>query len=167
MKKRMTVSPLSCIWLAVLIWLDTPYILPMILAVCLHEGGHLILALALRIRISQFNISMLGARMQVDPADLSYKKEFLLALGGPLAGALGFLLCFPICLRHSALPFFSELLLPFSVISLLLSLFNMIPIDTLDGGRMLRCAVSHIFSLDTADTVMKISTLFKKSVYFF
>ena len=63
-----------------------------------------------------------------------------------------------------ALLFFSIvvelLLLPFSIISLLLSLFNMIPIDTLDGGRMLRCAVSHIFSLDTADTVMKISTLF-------
>ena len=160
MKKRISVSPISCIWFLVLLLLDTPYLLPMICAVCLHEAGHVLCACALRIRILQIEISMLGARMKVERGNLSYKKEFLLALGGPLAGAIGFLFSFPIALRYSALPFFCKGLLPFSVISLALSVFNLIPIDTLDGGRMLRCAISHIFSCEAADTVMKICTFF-------
>ena len=160
MKKRISVSPLSCIWFTVLLLLDTPYLFPMVCAVCLHEAGHILFAYLLHVRISRIEISMLGARMKVNGTALSYKKEFMLALGGPLAGALGFLFCFPIALRYSALPFFCEGLLPFSVISLALSVFNLIPIDTLDGGRMLRCAISHIFSCETADTVMKICTFF-------
>lgn len=160
MKKRISVSPISCIWFMVLLLLDTPYLLPMAFAVCLHEAGHLLCACVMRIRISRMEISMLGARMMVDGAALSYKKEFLLALGGPLAGALGFALCFPVALKYCELPFFSEGLLPFSVISLALSVFNLIPIDTLDGGRMLRCAISHIFSFEIAERVMKICTFF-------
>ena len=158
MKKRISVSIFSCVWILVLFLLDVPYILPMILAVALHECGHLFCARLLKIRVLRLEFSMLGARINIDDTFLSYKNEFLLAMSGPLAGAIGFALCFPISSRFCALHFFSEFLLPFSVISLCLALFNLIPIDTLDGGRMLRCAISQIFSSERADLVMKICT---------
>lgn len=158
MKKKISVSIFSCVWILVLFLLDVPYILPMIFAVALHECGHLFCARLLNIRVLRLEFSMLGAQMNIDNTYLSYKHEFLLAMAGPLAGWLGFALCFPLSNRFCALPFFSEFLLPFSVISLCLCLFNLIPIDTLDGGRMLRCVLSSLFSPECADLVLKITS---------
>ena len=157
MKRKFSVSLFSCVWFAAMIFFDASYLMPLAAAVALHEAGHLLCAAALKIKVTGFDLSMLGARMEVDPLRLSYGREFMLALSGPLAGAVGFLLAYPI--SHSGFgSVLSSSLFSFSVISLSLSIFNLIPIDSLDGGRMLRCAVSGLFSPDAADAVMKVST---------
>lgn len=151
MKKKISLSLFSCLWLIILALLKVPYILSMICAVALHESGHLLYARLKRIPILSFELSMLGAQIKIDPSRLSYPDELLLAAAGPLAGLLGSAVCLP-------LSNVADFLLPFSVISLCLSLFNLIPIDTLDGGRILRCAVSLLFSPDAADRALRISS---------
>lgn len=150
MKKKISFSLLSCLWLTVLVLLKVPYILSMICAVALHESGHLLYARLRRIPILSFELSMLGAQIKIDPSRLSYTDELLLAAAGPLAGLLGSAVCPSL--------FSGADLLPFSVISLCLSLFNLIPIETLDGGRILKCAISVLFSPDAADRALRISS---------
>ena len=128
MKTKISISLFSCLWLVALMLLDVPYFLPLLFAALLHECGHLLCAAALKIPIRSVKLSILGARISVDLSRLSYGRELLLALCGPLAGII------------------------------FLSAFNLIPVESLDGGRMLRCAVSALFSPEAADSVMRIST---------
>ncbi len=155
--KKIKISPLSIIWAFFLVYFKTPYLIPLIFAVAIHELGHILIARILKIHLKSFEMSLLGARIESsDP--LSYRDEFLLALGGPLFGFLGFALPLFPAVRYSNVPFCSDFLLPFSVISLCLTFFNLIPISIFDGGRMLKCVLCRLVSLDLAEKVLSIFT---------
>ena len=51
-----------------------------------------------------------------------------------------------------------NVLFPFSILSLCLSIFNLIPLVSLYGGRILKCALCLIFSLDTAEKILRITS---------
>lgn len=155
MKRKFSVSLFSCLWFTALLLLDAPFVLPLTAAVAIHETGHLLCAAFLKVKITGIRISMLGARIDVDPSSLSYGREFALALCGPLAGIIGHLILYPLSSPSSSL---SSYFFNLSAISLTLSLFNLLPVDSLDGGRMLRCALSRFFSPDLADRAMKLFT---------
>ena len=152
--KKIKVSPLSIIWIAFLIILRTRFLFPLLCAVLLHEFGHLLCAKILKIRIKSFELSLLGARITTQ-REPSYLDELLFALGGPLAGLLGFAFTFSAALDRMEIPFYQSFLFPFSILSLCLALFNLIPLPTLDGGRMLKCVLCLIFSLDTAEKILR------------
>ena len=152
--KKIKVSPLSIIWIAFLIILRTRFLFPLLCAVLLHEFGHLLCAKILKIRIKSFELSLLGARITTQ-REPSYLDELLFALGGPLAGLLGFAFTFSAALDRMELPFYQSFLFPFSILSLCLALFNLITLPTLDGGRMLKCVLCLIFSLDTAEKILR------------
>ena len=152
--KKIKISLVSMIWIAFLIIAKTPFIIPLICAVILHESGHLLCALVLKIKIQRFDISLLGARIKTKH-ELSYVDEIIFALGGPLAGILGFAFTFNFAFSNISLPFCQSFLFPFSILSLCLSIFNLIPLTSLDGGRILNCALCMIFSLDTAEKIMR------------
>lgn len=151
---KIKISLISLLWMALLAISDTPYLLPTLFAVVLHELGHIFCAKILKIQIRKFNLSLLGARLEI-AGEISYQDELLLALGGPLFGALGFAFSlFP------ALKFGFPALLHFAIISLVLALFNLLPLETLDGGRILKCLFCLAFGLDTARKMMKIASFF-------
>ena len=58
--------------------------LSLLLAAALHETGHLLAARLLRISLSSFHISILGAQLQLKDPLLSYRREWLLCAAGPL-----------------------------------------------------------------------------------
>lgn len=168
--KSIKISPLSVIWMIALVYFKTPFLSEMLTAIALHEAGHLIFARMLHIKIKRLTLLVTGASIEAE-RQLSYTDELLFALGGPLFGIFGFFLTI-----HPALcidePFFYEHLLPFSIISLLLGLFNLIPLPSLDGGRIVKCLVRMSFSINVADMILQIIsflTLFSIwlfSVYF-
>lgn len=84
---------------------------------------------------------------------LSYKEEFILAMAGPSFGIVGFALCYPLYGIFS-----SKFIYYFSLISLCLSFFNLIPIKTFDGGRMLYCASAKLFGIKCAERLIRITT---------
>ena len=157
--KKIKISILSIVWIAFLIISKTPFIIPLLCAVALHESGHLLCAAILKIKIQSLDLSLIGARIKAC-GTLSYVDELLFALGGPLMGFLGFALTFKFSFSNLAIPFCQNFLFPFSIISLCLSIFNLLPLNSLDGGRILRCTLCLIFSLTTAEKVIKFTSFF-------
>lgn len=168
--KNVKISPLSIVWIILLLYLKTPHLPEMLLAVVLHEAGHLFVARMLKIKIKHMKLSITGARIEASKS-LSYIDELLFAMGGPVFGLFGFAITIYPALNFDA-SLFDGRLLPFSLISLLLSLFNLIPLPSLDGGRIVKCLVRMSFSINVADMILQIIsflTLFSIwlfSVYF-
>lgn len=110
----------------------TGYIGLGLFAALLHESGHL-LAMALvhslpqKIRFSAFRIDIVDQNRTRQ----SYQKDILILLGGPLmnfAAALGLL-----PFANGEHPFLLYLLCA----NLILGVFNLLPIEALDGGQLL------------------------------
>ncbi len=155
--KKIKVSPLSIIWIVFLILSNTPFVFPLLCAVILHEIGHLLYAKILKIKIKSFELSLFGGRIKTQK-EPSYIDELMFALGGPLAGFIGFAFTYKIALNNLTTPFCQNFLFPFSILSLCLSVFNLIPLTSLDGGRILKCALCLLFSLDTAEKILRITS---------
>ena len=103
--------------------------LPILLAALLHEGGHLLVCLLLRVPIRFVRPIATGAVIGYDPSAVSYAREAWIAAAGPVANLAGFLLCFlGECTRGRAL---------FGTSCLAFAFFNLLPIRTLDGGVIL------------------------------
>lgn len=147
---KIKASFVSIVWLLALIGLKTPYLFPTLAAVALHEAGHIFFARILKIKIKCVHLSLLGARLEVG-GEISYARELLLALGGPLFGLLGFAGTFLPAQKCE-----SPQLLYFSIISLVLALFNLLPLESLDGGRILKCLLCLCFKLEIATKIMSI-----------
>ncbi len=119
--------------------------LPFCLAALVHEAGHFLALLALRVPILRFRLRLSGASLETGP--MRFEDELLCALAGPFAN-LTLLLLGPLWPRLSAL-------------SLLLACFNLLPFPAFDGGRALRAALSLHFSDRTVCAVTKtVSVIF-------
>lgn len=164
--KGIGVSPIALLSLLVLVLSDREGIgCAALLAALLHECGHLLAAAALRLPHRRFRLRVQGARLCVGGRMLSYGEEWLLAAAGPavslIASAVG--------------GFFlssSRFLLCFSVSSLLLGILNLLPVRTLDGGRMLEIPLERLFGLRLSRTVLTVTSflclflLWALAVYF-
>ena len=104
-------------------------LLALLSAILFHELGHLIMILILKKKISAVTLEPFGARIIIGD-EISYGQEILIALTGPAASLLLFFL-----LGHGDT----------ADCSLFLGIINILPVPTLDGGRVLECAVSCFF----------------------
>ena len=109
-------------------------------AVVVHEAGHVLCAVLLKRKITEVKIEPFGARISLGE-DISYGQEFLIALSGPAASFLLFLV-----MRRGSI----------ADVSLFLGLINLLPVATLDGGRATECAVSFFFDPQTAAQVINV-----------
>ncbi len=111
-----------------------------LVAIAVHECCHYIALCFFGVRVWKIQIGSLGVKMQTD--SMSLLPEFICALAGPLGSSLLFLLSkqFP----YVAICAFAH------------CVFNLLPVRTMDGGRMLRCIVSLFCSDETAETVCRI-----------
>lgn len=145
---KIKIPTISFVFLTVWI-LSEPYIttLAVLIAAFLHETGHILTTRIFEINIMSVTIYPLGADIQIRD-NVSYGKNILIALSGPLANILTILLC-EISLR----------LLPEQHIfianhiassSLSLAVINLLPIKGFDGGSILSGVTALLFSEDTA-----------------
>lgn len=108
-------------------------------AAAFHEICHLVMIRLCRIRVRQMKLDVRGAVIEMDPAERG--KELLCALAGPAGGLLLLLL----------LPRFPRL----ALCGLVQSLFNLLPIYPMDGGRALQCTTEMLFPVEIADRICK------------
>ena len=108
-------------------------------AAFLHELCHY---LALRLcAVPVFRVQISGRGAMMDTAPMGLRQEFLCALAGPLGGL--FLLLF---IRH----------IPrIAICAGVQSLFNLLPVYPLDGGRALRCLARRYLPSDGAALLLK------------
>lgn len=142
---RMEFSGGFLFWMALLWYLDLGRVLACYLAAALlHEWGHAWTARRLGARIRRLRLTVLGAEMTLDGRErLSYGGELLVEAAGPavnlLTGLAALALGGPGWLAD------------FAGASLVLGVFNLLPLAPLDGGQMVRSALSLLASPEAGE----------------
>lgn len=142
---KIRITPGAVLLLAVQLFTDSPLFVAGMLAALFHECGHLLAARLLRIPLRLLEIDLMGARIYPAGALPSYRAEGLLAMAGPTASLL---LALP--LIGSSSPLLAAL--RFSTLSF--ALFNLLPIEGFDGGRMLFALLAARFHEKAAERVL-------------
>lgn len=112
-----------------------------VLLLFFHELGHIIAARAVGMPSSgPLFVPFLGAVVNLGRAPINAKMEANIAIGGPAMGTLSALLCL-------ACYFWTDntLLLVLAYTACLLNLFNLIPCNPLDGGRIAGAISPHLW----------------------
>ncbi len=118
-----------------------------VLSAVVHELGHYAALCAFGARPYLLRLELTGAAMYFDESRLSYWRELAAAAAGPLAGLL---------LAFAAAWLGAHAL---AGVSLILSLFNLLPLGGLDGGRMLAAALSMHMEPERAAKICRIVTV--------
>lgn len=136
---RYSIHPSVILWLSVLGYLHPKIVLPFALSVLLHEGGHYLSLRAMGLHPRTVTFTLGGARMEMPP--LSYWQEFLCAGAGPAVSLL--------------LGLFLPVWPMLGGYSLCLGAINLLPLGSLDGGRMLRCGLLMLLPEETAKGIFR------------
>ena len=147
-RTKIRISPAVPLLLAVFALLCSPLLLWALLgAAIVHECGHYALLRRFGARVSCLRLTVFGAEMQVeDVARLSYGREMLAVLAGPLTNLL-------LALALGAVGRWWDGAYLFAGTNLVLGIFNLLPARPLDGGRLLWLGVAWISEPFTADQI--------------
>ncbi|MBE6616587.1 MAG: hypothetical protein E7627_01395 [Ruminococcaceae bacterium] len=112
----------------------------LLVALILHECGHILAASIMSIPVRSVNICAIGAAITFDFSRVGYAKEAIVHFSGPLFGIVSGIGA------HLA---FGESANYFAGVSVVLTALNLLPIRGFDGGGLLRCLLSLFFLPDT------------------
>ena len=152
MKKRrfLRIQPLpAALLLGMLVFDPDGWVAATLAAALLHEVGHLLAAYCLGIPVAALRTDFFGARLEVRGRMLSYGEEWLLSAAGPLTSLL-------VALAGGLLWRVSPFFFALSGASILLGIFNLLPIATLDGGRMLEVLLLSILVPARAEAILRL-----------
>ncbi len=145
------------------------------LAAFLHELGHLLAAKLQKIAVKEIKFGFSGVRIVTDERLTSYKNELILAVAGPMVNITVFftvlMFFYPRggieALFNAAEAFLSlsettvDGALGFLALSSLIqAIFNLMPVNTFDGGRILYCSIAQLADERIAAHVMSVTTAF-------
>ena len=131
---------------------DHSLLIIMISAV-LHELGHLGCALIRGVSVTEIKINAIGARIALGGI-YSYTDEMIISVFGPLVNIItGFI---ALSLTH-LFGHISELYLFFAS-SVTLAIINLLPIRTLDGGRILSTFLLKKLEISVSNTILSVSS---------
>ena len=118
----------------------------------LHEMGHLILMFIFRQRVVSVTFGAFGVRIDRQLSqNLSYKKEAIIAFGGIM---INFLIAILSYLYYYFIN--SDFALKLMVVNIIIGIFNMIPIEVLDMGRVIKYSLMSSQKDFQADRILGI-----------
>jgi len=125
------VSPAALLVVALWYFFDETGMIALILpAVLVHEAGHALLLRLGGLRLRRVSLGLFGLEMDYW-GQLEGGLGFAAVAAGPLFGLIYGILCQQVCSEYWNLS---------GSLSILLSLFNLLPVLPLDGGRLLSMA---------------------------
>lgn len=150
------ISYIFTLSLAIFIAADkTGNIIPLLIATLAHELGHLVCMSLLKAKPSEINLT-LGTIRIVNNTFTTNNETLLILLAGPLANLALFLVF--INLKGLEL---------FAIINLVIFLFNLLPIEGLDGGSILRLSLRIKHTEKFADRVLFAITMVFSAILIF
>lgn len=120
-----------------ILFLPLRWIIAIVISSLIHELFHILAIYLLGFYINAVRIGIGGA--VIETPEMSAKRELICALAGPLGGL--------------SLLLFKKWLPVTAICAAFQSLYNLIPIYPLDGGRILQCCTRIMFSAKTAHHV--------------
>ena len=130
-------------------------VFPSLAGAALHESGHMLAAVLLRVPLRSLDIGTFGASLTVRGSLISYPKEFLLCAAGP---AMNFLSAVTVILISEKRGYCGEVGEWFACVSLMLGFLNLIPAEGFDGGRILYVALTSVFGPRVSARVLTVTT---------
>lgn len=141
---KLYIAPSSLVIFAILVLLiPLKWLAAWIIAVFVHEIFHYLALTAGKQTIDSISINIYGVKISTCP--LTNLQTIICAFAGPAGGLL--------------LLFFSKLYPQLALCALIQSVYNLLPIYPLDGGRILFAFTHFIFSQSTADCICKVITI--------
>jgi len=118
-------------------WKVIPFMAVVWFVVTLHEIGHVWAAKGLGWKCNSITLVFIGGMAEVELNVFEPRKEFLVAVAGPIVNLILVALTLPLVLLPIPHPYM--LMLSFFIeINVMLVLFNILPIWPMDGGRVVR-----------------------------
>ena len=117
-----------------------------LLACCLHEGGHALAMAVCGVALREVRLCPWGIRMERAAGERSKGIECLIAASGPAINLIAALILWPLSERLAA-------------IQAACGLFNLLPLEGMDGGDLLRLCVLSRLPDHRADAVHTAVTL--------
>lgn len=143
--KRLDLAPGFAAALCLLRLLAEPRVFYAFLAAAAaHEAGHVMAIYLVGGRVTGIRLGMCDAK--IETRGLGYRQEIFCALAGP---GMSVLVCLALRKAYATC----------AAISLLLGLFNALPVYPLDGGRALRAGLCLVLPLGRAEAVSNIAGL--------
>lgn len=145
MRNKVTIyvhSEFFLIFTLALFLIPVRWVLGWIIAGFLHEFSHMGMLYIQKVKIVSVSIKASGAIIMSEP--MSFLQEFYCALAGPLGSLSSYIF----------LRIFPEI----TICAFLQSAFNLLPAYPLDGGRAIKCAVSHFWGESRGEAVSKYLT---------
>lgn len=133
------------------------YALIPIFAAALHELGHIISAKMCDVKLSNFNLGIFGARLGIGGGICSYKDEIIICAAGP---AVNFISAYFAFLISNLTTINSDIADIFILSSLSLGIINILPIKSLDGGRIISALICRFGSVRSAEITVDILSFF-------
>lgn len=100
-----------------------------LLASLIHEGGHLLAMLLLRVPPEDCVLGVFGLRMHLGHRLVEYERYIWIALAGPATNGMA-----AVCLLAADRP-------SIAAVHGVLAVLNLLPVSVLDGGEILRCGL--------------------------
>ena len=107
-------------------------------SIILHELAHILMAKKLGYTLSKFELSMLGASMNLENEDFYGNDELLISIAGPFFSLLIFIIS---CCSWWIIPVLYVYTFDFAIVNLFIFVTNILPLYSLDGGRVLVCII--------------------------
>ena len=171
-----SIHPFFWILAALIGWLNSGQIFGMFIwigiilfSVLFHEFGHAITAVAFKQK-SRIQLVALGGLTSYEGPKLSFSKQFLIVLNGPLFGLLLFVFATLLLrLDFAAWPVIHGILRATQIANLIWSVANLLPVLPLDGGQLLRIVLEGAFGLKGFKAALLIGAVISilLSFYFF
>ncbi len=115
-------------------------VLPPLAALSVHELGHIVMSILLKVKISEIELMPFGAAIRLnDLWAVPPGKLMFISLAGPLAN---FLTCALMTMLLFFFPHLAPKCTPFLYSGLLIACINLLPALPLDGGRFLSALLS-------------------------
>lgn len=138
MEQRLRIEAGACILLAALLLvLPLNWLIAAAMAAVFHELCHYAAARMMGIRIIGFTVGANGCLLSTEP--MGMRQEVLCAAAGPVGSLFMVLL----------IRWFPRL----AICAAIQGLYNLLPIYPLDGGRILRCALSLLIRDDSVERI--------------